>query len=94
MAADLVVPNVWSNWIVPAESSVVRTVVFGGRAASTWGPAPSWDGPPNPARAAETVDADGLGFGGLGVTRSGAGTSSGTVLCTGCRHCVGFGQIT
>ena len=80
LAADLVVPNVWSNWIVPAESSVVRTVVFGGRAASTWGPAPSWDGPPNPARAAETVDSDGLGFGGLGVTRSGAGTLSGTVL--------------
>ena len=80
LAADLVVPNVRSIWIAPAETSVVRTLVFGGRAASTWEPVPSWDWPPNSARATETVDADGLGFGGFGVTRSGVGTLSGTGL--------------
>ena len=66
--------------MAPFESSVVRTVVFGGRAASTWGPATSWDLPPSSARATETVDADGLGFGGLGVTRSGVVTLSGNGL--------------
>ena len=42
-AADLVVPKVWSIWITPALSSVVSTLVLGGRAASTSAPAPSWE---------------------------------------------------
>ena len=41
---------------------------------------PQTDGPSNPARAAETVDSDSFGFGGLGVAGSGAGTVSGTEL--------------
>ena len=61
-------------------SSVVNTLVLGGRATSTLGPAPSWDWPSSSARAMETVVADGLGFGGLGVTGSVGGPLSGTEL--------------
>ena len=48
-------------------SSVVRTLVLGGRAASTSTPAPSWAEPSSLARAMQTVVYVGFGFGGLVV---------------------------
>ena len=61
-------------------SYVVRTLVLGGRAASTSVPAPSWAEPSSSAREMETVVSVGLGFGGLVVIVGVGGAFSETEL--------------